>query len=449
MTCIKVVSSVEHLIAVGNQNGEVTVFQIPKELPNDLKESKAIASMIKTQPLERYTIHSENRVAITCVAWSKNGMKLFSGDASGVIILTEFDYMENICRSTNIVNEAYGIVQMSFKNPWLLVSTVYRAIVCTKEVTTPTEKWKLLQIGKTDRKFINNFGAVFVKDESNNQTPSIICSRPGFRFWLSDVGGNVSKTFLLKESVLETPIAFEVPLLNHRYFKPVDLQRTHFGPCYTYCDSYIVTYCDSIVYIINLEKLKVEATIRRLRKIQYLAINGSEIYILEGGRNLIRLALSPDFESNGLLPVIHQASEDTVVDADECIELPPIEKITLDTPLECVFKEHNLLREDKLLLEHSRKLEVFEKISRQDYDDSILYGKGTKRKKRVKKMSNENGIVEIARQADTIDDESNNKIELKNSKTIDILPNSSTHLLSPNSEFKSDLLQARFCESIR
>lgn len=445
-------------MAVGGRNGEVTAFQIPKELPPELVASKAIASMIKVQPLERFTIRSDNRAAITAVAWSKNGMKLFSGDAAGVIVLTEFDYGENVCRSTSIVNEAYGIVQMSFASPWLLVSTLFRAIVCIKDASasTPTDKWKVLQIGKTDRKVIDNFGAVFAPSEARSQRPSIVCSRPGFRFWLSDVEGNVSHTFLLKESVSEAPLALEVPLLNPRQFKPIDLPQSHFGPCFTYCGAYIVTYCDSVVYVVNLDKLKVEATIRRLRRIQYLAVSGSEIFILEGGRSLVRLALAPGLEYNGLAPIIHQASEDTIANADECLELPPIQEIHLETPLECVFKEHSLLREDKLLLEHSRKLEVFEKINRQEYDDSILFGKGTKRKKRPKKSSLENGIVEIAKQADSIDCdkaelETQSEPEQKEIKGIEIPPYQLRlpQLLDANSEVKSDFLQASFCESIR
>lgn len=406
LACIKVLSSVEHLIATGSVSGEVTAFQVQKDLPWTEIDPKIIASLVKSEPPKRFTIQNDCRAAITSIEWSKNGMKLFSGDTAGVVILTEFDFNDGICRSSEILNEAYSIVQMNFISPWLLVSTVFRAVLCSKNTSIPDDKWQTTQIGKSDRKVMNYFGATFLPSANKtlmSSMPSIVCSRPGFRFWLADVDGNVSHTFLLKDSVLDNA-AYEVPLLNPRRHS-LDLRQTYFGPCHYYCNSFIITYCDSIIYVINLEKLKVEATIRRLRKIQYLAVNGTEIFILEGGRSLIRLSLEtnpPDVF--GVMPVEHVPDDDDIIDGDECLELPPIEKIQLDTPIECEFGEHNLLREDKLLLEHSKKLAVFEKINHIEYDDDILFGKGTKRKKKLTQEKHTEGIVEIARPAEAINE---------------------------------------------
>lgn len=418
ITCIRVISSVEYMIAVGSVCGEVSVFQIQKELPKDLIRDEIVAALRKSRPIERYTIrHTVSRAAITCVEWSKNGMKLFSGDAAGVVILSEFDFGRHQSRSTEILNEAYHIVQMGFMHPCLIVSTVYRAVVCVK--ADAGDKWDISQIGKTDRKVLNKFGVMFkaptIPSSSSaaaastlTRQPSIICSRPGFRFWLADTDGNVSHTFLLKDSIMQEAISYQVPLLNPFHGKLIDMRQTYFGPCHNYCGSFIITYSDSIVYIINLEELKVVATIRRLRKIQYLAINGPEIFILEHGRSIVRLAPTPDQmgkwpqASHGDGPFVHEIdAAATIADADECLELPPIEHIQLSTPIECELNEHNLLREDKLLLEHSRKLEVFEKINGFDYDDSILFQTGTRKKKKSPKVQ---GIVEIGRQADSIDE---------------------------------------------
>lgn len=410
ITCIKVISSVEYMIGVGSACGEVSAFQIQKNLPNDLIEDEVVAALRKARPIERYTIRQTVfRASITCVEWSKNGMKLFSGDAAGTVILSEFDFNKHQSRSTEILNEAYCIVQMSFMHPFLIVSSVYRAVVCTR--TEGGDKWNISQIGKTDRKVLNRFGVMFRPPAAPQRQPSIVCSRPGFRFWLSDVSGNVSHTFLLKDSIATNAISCDVPLLNPFHGKFIDLRQTYFGPCHNYCGSFIITYSDCIVYIINLEKLQVVATVRRLRKIQYLAVNGSEIFILEHGRSIVRLAPTPDQTSQLHQPsptIEHNVpkifeSEDgdrvtaanVIVAADECLELPPIEKIDLTTPIEC-----DLLREDKLLLEHSRKLEVFEKINGFDYDDSILFRSGTRKKKKPPIVQ---GIVEIGRHADSID----------------------------------------------
>lgn len=375
-------------------------------------------------------------------------MKLFSGDAAGIVILSQFDFQKHQSRSVEILNETYSIVQMGFLHPCLVVSTVYRAVVCVK--ADVGDKWNILQIGKTDRNVLNTFGVMFKAPSSvanaMNRRPSIICSRPGFRFWLADTEGNVSHTFLLKDSIMMGAVSYEVPLLNPFHGKTIDIRQTHFGPCYNYCDSFIITYSDSIVYIINLEKLKVVATIRRLRKIQYLAINGPEIFILEHGRSIVRLAPTPDSigRKHPQSTLTNESDAAAIVaDAHECIELPPIEHLELSTPIECDLNEHNLLREDKLLLEHSRKLEVFEKINGFDYDDSILFQSGTRKKKKPPKVE---GIVEIGRQADSLN-EPNAQHRTNGYHSIDAAekPNASSDEVMTT----PCMLQASFCETFR
>lgn len=421
ITCLKVISTVDYMIAAGNKHGEVTIFQIQKELPSDLISHEIAASLMPTKPIERYTIKNANRGEITCVEWSKNGMKLFSGDLNGVVLFTELDFNEHITKSIEILNEKYGIVQMNFSSPWLVVSTLYRAIICHQN---ESKQWKISQIGRTDRKVLNDFGAIFTPvDIVDRKPPSVICSRPGFRFWRADIEGNVSHTFLLKDSVTDIRSIFDVPLLNPTQCKATNIKDSFFGPCYYYMGKYIVTYCQSMVFIVNLEKLKVMAMIGRLRQIQYLTINGNEIFIVEGGRSIVRISTTPEPSTmiNGVkyVPSINknlmsndakiEIEEESIAQGDECFELPPVENIHLDIPLSCQINEHNLLKEDKLLLEHSRKMEVFEKINTLEYDDSILFETSTKKKKKIHVIgleSNEckiDGIVEIGQQAEFID----------------------------------------------
>lgn len=166
------------MVAAGNTHGEISIFQIQKQLPSDLLPHEIAASLIASanKPIERYTIRNPDRGRITCVEWSKNGSKLFSGDAAGVVLFTEFDFGHHICKSMEILNEKYGIVQMSFRNPWLLVSTLYRAIICQR---LETNEWKISQIGRSDRKILNEFGATFapvdVDDRNKNASAPGIC----------------------------------------------------------------------------------------------------------------------------------------------------------------------------------------------------------------------------------------------------------------------------------
>lgn len=90
------------MVAAGNSVGQVFVFQIPKEVPPDIN---LVAPCTRSRPIERYVIRDLHQDSISCCEWSKNGMKLYSGDRQGVVVLTEFDYHEvrirNTCRIVN------------------------------------------------------------------------------------------------------------------------------------------------------------------------------------------------------------------------------------------------------------------------------------------------------------------------------------------------------------
>lgn len=382
------------MVAAGNTNGQVNVFQIQKEHPPDLN----LEPLTKRKPIERYTIRDLHRSPIKCVEWSKNGMKLFSGDSRGVVVLTEFDYQTHLSKSFEIINESYEIVQISFSKPWLLISTIYRAIICEKGLDG---LWKVSQIGKKDRKVLSDFGAVF---QGPARQPSIISTRPGFRFWIADVEGNVLQTLLFKDAVSKP--CKEVPILNPVRI-PIRLP-INFGKIYLYLDDYIVTCSENVLYILNINKFTVEVSIKRLRKILDISIIDSEIFILEGPRTLIRIATSPEswknrngtiaFNPNPILkdpsrlfepPIEIEVDEEAVVNAEECFELPSIKKIELETPLEAIPGRSEIPQ--------SQKADLFERISALKFDDLILY----KSQKKKKPKKNLEGIVEIGQQAET------------------------------------------------
>jgi hypothetical protein len=55
--------------------------------------------------VERYTISGLHSSAVTAIEWSMNGMKLFSGDKNGLVVLTEIDfYMVNITSNIGILS---------------------------------------------------------------------------------------------------------------------------------------------------------------------------------------------------------------------------------------------------------------------------------------------------------------------------------------------------------
>lgn len=103
-------------------------------------------------------------------------------------------------KSTVIFNEAYEIVQLRFQQQvgLLLISSIFRTVICER---TRTGQWKLQQVGKKDRKLLSICGGTFLNND--RQQPTIICSRPGGRFWMADVQGTVQKTLVFKVGGLQ------------------------------------------------------------------------------------------------------------------------------------------------------------------------------------------------------------------------------------------------------
>ncbi|KPJ10413.1 WD repeat-containing protein CG11141 [Papilio machaon] len=191
ITYVKIVSTVDYMVGAGNAAGQVTVFQIPKEHPENIPDTLKP----KVEPkVERYTIGDLHKSKITSIEWSKNGMRLFSGDKSGVIIMTEIDFYMHLCKSMEIVNEEYEIVQMSYHQNTLLVSSLYRTILCERR----DARWHVSQLGKKERKSLCRLGAVFQHSYARGGGAAAYCARAGLRLWRADAQGNVLHTLLFK-----------------------------------------------------------------------------------------------------------------------------------------------------------------------------------------------------------------------------------------------------------
>lgn len=85
---MKILSTVDYMVASATESGSITIFQIPKSHPESLPESLRP----KTKQVEKYLVTELHKGPVTTLEWSKNGMKLFSGDKNGLVVLTEIDF---------------------------------------------------------------------------------------------------------------------------------------------------------------------------------------------------------------------------------------------------------------------------------------------------------------------------------------------------------------------
>uniref|UniRef100_A0A336M2M9 CSON010838 protein n=1 Tax=Culicoides sonorensis TaxID=179676 RepID=A0A336M2M9_CULSO len=388
ISCLEVVDSVDLMVACGDESGRLTIFQIEKEHPPDVR----ILLKQKPKPIERYTINGAHKHLIKSLAWSKNGMKLFSGDKAGVICLTEIDYQNHTSHSKEIINEFHEIVQIAVRESYLLCSTTFRTIICHKE---QNDSWTVSQVGKKDRKTLCKLGATFLGTKQNR---FLIATRPGYRFWLSDLQGNVTKTLILKDELIKKDY-HTIPLINPSKY-PMTWTPLNFGIVYPYGDERIVTCGDNVVYLINLKSLKIERVVDQLRGVLDIAVNFPEIFILETSRSVIRLSTEPEaFKSENEFKI--DAGEECLVD------LPPILPFIPDGVPKALEKSHEIV---------CKKLEQYRQIDTTN-DDPILFESRSGRKKskdRSRKSSTKNAPIKSDTDSSQIALQNEQKIDIKN-----------------------------------
>lgn len=403
LTSVRILSTVEFMVAAGDRQGLINIFQIPKEAPPDV----CAELLLKSKPTERYTIRNIHRAEITDLVWSKNGMKLFSGDGSGAVVLNEINYQAKTCEAREIVNEKYQVVQMSLRKDKLLVSTTYRTVICTQE---DSRRWRVTQVGKKDRKMLSPFGTVFHEYHKQSQ---VISTRSGFRLWVADLEGDVAQTLIFKE-LIKVP-AVEIPILNPSKH-PIRIPTT-FGTLYTFQERFLLSVANDMMFVLDLDQMKVVASLTRLRRIIDIAVHKHEILIVESPRSLIRLSTLPDSSQATILCknldlFTTSDSDSQIVVADECLEqeeqesssvsnghsiTPAAEGDTVDGIQSVGPLEQNPSSESgggsHHLITHMKKLELFETLNELKYDDSILFKSGRKTKRKHKTKINP--IVEI------------------------------------------------------
>ncbi|KAJ3660359.1 hypothetical protein Zmor_004810 [Zophobas morio] len=299
VTVVKIISTVDYMVACGSNDGSINIFQIPKSHPDCIPESLKP----KGKQVERYTVTDLHKSPITAIEWAKNGMKLFSGDKGGCIVLTEIDFYMHICKSMEILNESYEVVQLSYSQQRLLVSTTYRSIICQRQ-----EKWKVCQVGKKDRKILGPFGGVIYQSGPKTTDAVLYCTRPGLRIWVADYDGNVNKTLLFKDLLKKE--CSEVPIINpiSRNLKMLKPQKEpSFGVLLPFNDNLLLTYNNDVIYVLDPEKMTVLETMSHFRNVLWVATYRDEIFVLEEERSIIRVSYRPeqhpDVDVNSASPV--------------------------------------------------------------------------------------------------------------------------------------------------
>ncbi|XP_031213561.1 tectonin beta-propeller repeat-containing protein 2 isoform X3 [Mastomys coucha] len=291
ITVVKLLSCFDDLVAAGTASGRVAVFQLVSSLPGRNKQ------------LRRFDVTGVHKTSITALAWSPNGMKLFSGDDKGKIVYSSLDLDQGICNSHLVLEEPSSIVQLDYSQKVLLVSTLQRSLLFY------TEEKAVKQIGSQPRKSTGKFGACFIPGLCKQSDLTLYAARPGLRLWKADVHGTVQATFILKDVFAGGVPPFELyPRLEPSDGGSCSSPEKHLGlvSCF-FREGWVLSWNEYSIYLLDTVNQATVAGLEGLGDIVSVSCTENEIFFLKGDRNIIRISSRPE----GLTSIVRDGPEMT------------------------------------------------------------------------------------------------------------------------------------------
>ncbi len=119
---------------------------------------------------ELFTISGCHSSVVTALTWARNGMRLFSGDDKGQVLLTELDFVSHTTTSGFLLRSdpPSSVVQLSYQRRLLLVSTMDESfLVKVRDSEGAQENTRKVGVGSRPRKHRGGYGAVFCNSGDN------------------------------------------------------------------------------------------------------------------------------------------------------------------------------------------------------------------------------------------------------------------------------------------
>ncbi|XP_065763002.1 tectonin beta-propeller repeat-containing protein 2 isoform X2 [Muntiacus reevesi] len=319
ITVVKLLSCFDDLVAAGTASGRVAVFQLVSSLPGRNKQ------------LRRFDVTGIHKNSITALAWSPNGMKLFSGDDKGKIVYSSLDLDQGVCRSHLMLEEPASIVQLDYSQKVLLVSTLQRSLLFH------TEERSVRQVGAQPRRSTGKFGACFIPGLCKQSDLTLYASRPGLRLWKADIHGTVQATFILKDVFAGGVKPFELyPRLDSASRGGCSSPEKHLGlvSCF-FQEGWVLSWNEYSIYLLDTVNQATIAGLEGSGDIVSVSCTENEIFFLKGDRNIIRISSRPE----GLASIVKPASLPVRdgLETSACSEQvhgPRAEKLPAATPSE-------------------------------------------------------------------------------------------------------------------
>ncbi|XP_066551042.1 tectonin beta-propeller repeat-containing protein 2 isoform X2 [Amia ocellicauda] len=278
VTAVKLLSCFDDLVAVGTASGRVALFQLVSPLPGRNKQ------------LRRFDVVGLHKSTVTALAWSPNGMKLFSGDDKGKVVYAALDLDQGVCNPSVLLEEPSAVVQLEYSQKVLLVSSHQRSLLFY------TEEKAVQQIGSKPRKGNGKFGACIHPGLCKRSDLAVYAARPGLRLWRADVQGSVQATYILKDVFANGVQPFELfprPGTDGTGgCRPAERQLGLLS-CFLR-EGWVLSWNEYSVYVLDSLNQAVIGGLEGTGDIVSVSCTENEIFLLKGDRDIIRISNRPE-----------------------------------------------------------------------------------------------------------------------------------------------------------
>ena len=286
VTCLALVETTDLMLAAGSEQGDLTIFQIPKPVLPDI----GLPFPGTVQDIQEFSIRNVHTgSSISALCWATNGERLFSGDTGGRLVMSVVDFFKNTVQTSVMSVEPGEVRALSYLHRTLLVSSAGETAVVELGLTGLAERRVKVAAGETERPLASCLLQAGV-------------GRPGLRCLLVMPGNSVMVTNTAGTLHSSLPVSQllarpqpEIPVIN-----PVSIAREEDGQCenirvLSAQDQTVLLWSKTCLHLVSLVTGSVVASCRSLRNILDLAVTSSgEILVLETPRSVVRLGRCED-----------------------------------------------------------------------------------------------------------------------------------------------------------
>ncbi|XP_012579825.1 PREDICTED: tectonin beta-propeller repeat-containing protein 2 [Condylura cristata] len=283
VTVVKLLSCFDDLVAAGTASGRVAVFQLVSSLPGRNKQ------------LRRFDVSGIHKHSITALAWSPNGMKLFSGDDRGKIVYSSLDldqvtpFLETVFAAL-LLEKLHSYLPLTRPRRDGLAVTGRRRHLCSASGSF------IFFLFFSPDFSTGKFGACFIPGLCKQSDLTLYASRPGLRLWKADVHGTVQATFVLKDVFAGGVTPFEL----YPRLEPADEggcsrpeRRLGLVSCFSR-EGWVLSWNEYSIFLLDTVHQATIAGLEGSGDIVSVSCTENEIFFLKGDRNIIRISSRPE-----------------------------------------------------------------------------------------------------------------------------------------------------------